>query len=185
MRGRPPTPSALKALRGDASHRPDDGRVEPTMPAGIPEPPAHLSAGARQEWYAVMKWLTQVHGLLSPTDHAAVGVYCSYYDQWQQAEQALPALRQRLDDIDAKLDQAKAKQRRAELQTQRGRALARYNLALGERNKARREMRAYLIELGLTPASRSRLRIDNGQAELALGSQVDELAAARAQLTSA
>ena len=118
------------------------------MPDGSPEPPGHLSTGARQEWFRLLKWLMQVHGLLSPTDHAAIGIYCSYYDQWQQAEADIPVLKKKLATARGK---------------QRGQVLALLNTAMGERNKARKEMRPYLSELGITPAARSRIRVENGQ----------------------
>lgn len=187
MRGRKPKPDALKALSGGSSHRPDDGRRQLDMPEGTPEPPAHLSPGASQEWFRTVRWLMQVHGLLSPTDHAAIGIYCSYYDQWQRAEEQLPQLLARLDELDDSLERRMGTRQRDDLQRRRGRALARYNSALGERNKARREMRAYLSELGLTPAARTRIRVDNGQLKLpGLGAtDEDELARARRQLGGA
>lgn len=172
MRGRPSKPTALKALQGQAGHRAPDGRVEPTMPAGTPEPPAHLSPGAAQEWFRTVRWLMQVRGLLSPTDHAALGIYCSYYDQWQQAERELPRLKQRLEELEDQLENRKlTKPRRASLEKSAGRCRNTFNTALGERNKARREMRSYLSELGLTPAARARIRVPDGQQELPLGHQ--------------
>lgn len=171
-RGRTPKPTALRALQGNPGKRADDGRAEVTMPAGTPEPPAHLSPGARQEWFRTVAWLMQVHGLLSPTDHAAIGIYCSYYDQWQQAEMELPRLKARSVAIDAEIDglrksTSKKSSLAAEaLAKEAGRVLNSINAATGERNKARKEMRAYLTELGLTPAARSRLRVDTGQLPL-------------------
>lgn len=188
MRGRPPKPSALRALDGGASHRRDDGRQEPAMPAGSPEPPAHLAPEAKQEFFRLVRWLDQVRGLLGPADHAALGIYCSYYEQWQSAERDLPRLRQRLEEAEDRLHHRKAtKAQRAALEKAAGRARNAYNLALGERNKARREMRAYLGELGLTPAARSRIRVDTGQTQLPLGTTpppnpADPFAAQRAAL---
>lgn len=172
MKGRIAKPSALKALQGHAGHRTTDGRVELTMPEGTPEPPAHLSPGASQEWFRTVRWLMQVRGLLSPTDHAAIGIYCSYYDQWQQAEQDLPRLKQRLEELEDRLDNRKlTKKKRTDLEKQAGRCRNTCNTTLGERNKARREMRSYLSELGLTPAARARIRVPSGQGELPLGDQ--------------
>lgn len=165
------------------------------MPAGSPEPPHHLSTGARQEWFRLLNWMTQVHGLLSPTDHAAIGIYCSYYDQWQQAEAALPDLRKELAAADkeiraltANIFKAKKPQRiiltaqREQLEAGRGRLTNAINVALGERNRARKEMRPYLSELGITPAARSRIRVDAGQLGLpGLGDQKPESPLEKAQ----
>lgn len=185
MKGRPPKPAALRALDGGASHRAKrDDRCELTLPAGCPEPPAHMSPGAKHEWFRVISYLQQVKGLLSPGDAAAVGIYASYYDQWQQAEERHPALEQRVEELEDTLDNRKLTKRdREALERTLGRVRNRYNLNLGQRNKARREMRAYLTELGLTPAARARIRVPTGQGELSLGDS-DPFAAARATLSN-
>lgn len=218
MRGRIPKPDALKELQGGAGHRKDDGKAQVEMPEGTPDAPAHLSPGARQEWFRTVRWLMQVRGLLSPTDHAAIGIYCSYYDQWQQAEQELPVLREQLLQLDQSLcpgfpalgdrrrtgargepgtntgraaarNGAKlSKDERAELEKRRGQIINAINSAIGERNKARKEMRPYLSEMGLTPAARSRIRVDSKQLALPLGGhdrEEDALTLARRQLTGA
>ncbi len=179
MKGRPRKPTALKELQGNAGHRSDDGKAELTLPAGTPTPPEFLSPGARQEWFRLVGELSKVHGLLSPTDAAAIGIYCSYYDQWQQAEQDLPEFKKRLIDIELELAVLRSKRiglkkreatiillQMEELNVQYGRTLNSQNLALGDRNKARRELRAYLSELGLSPAARARIRVPTGQLDL-------------------
>jgi len=184
MKGRPPKPAALRAIDGGASRRRDDGMQELDLPAGTPEPPAFLSAGAKQEFFRIVKFLCQRPGLLSPVDCAGLGTYCSYYDQWQQAERDLPRLRQRTEELeDALATKLSARERRA-TEKAYGRALNALNKALGERNKARREIRAYLGEFGLTPGARARIRVPNGQQELPLG-ESDPLASARSSLAGA
>lgn len=186
-RGRHSKPSALKLLQGNPGHRRDDGLAELALPPGTPEPPAHLAGGARQEWFRIVAYLQQVKGLLSPGDAAAIGIYCSYYEQWQTAEQELPALRSRLEELEDRLDNRKLpKRERTDLEKRAGRTRNAYNIALGERNKGRKEMRAYLSELGLTPAARARIRVPTGQQELPLGGMApDPLTTAHRQLTGA
>lgn len=157
------------------------------MPEGTPTPPEFLSPGARQEWFRLVGELSKVHGLLSPTDRGAIGIYCSYYDQWQQAEQSLPDLKKQLADIEVEMRELRLKRLGAkkkectvillqleELGAQYGRTLNSQNIALGERNKARKEMRAYLSELGLSPAARARIRVPTGQLDLpGMGEKVE------------
>lgn len=152
MKGRKPKPTALKLLQGNAGKRRIDTREEITVPGGPPTAPDYLSAGARAEWVRMMSHLSSINGLLTPIDAAAVGIYCSYYDQWQQAEAEIPIRREQLEKITGSEDTADY-----------GRTLNFLNMALGERNKARKEVRAYLSELGLTPSARARLRLPDGQ----------------------
>lgn len=148
MKGRPPKPAALKELQGHAGHRKDDGRAELSLPAGVPEPPEFLSEGARKEFFRIAGELAKVPGLLSTVDASALGIYCSYFDQWQQAERDIPRYR-------AEWEKAPG--------ADKGMHYAMLMNATGERNKARKELRAYLSELGLSPAARARIRVPTGQ----------------------
>ncbi len=176
------------------------------MPAGTPEPPAHLSPGAKQEFFRVVQYLSQVNGLLTPTDHAGIGIYCSLYDQWQQAELAIPTLSARHIKLEAERDKMDAtlmtvtkrtskvqvdllRRQRDQKSADAGRVYNSINVAIGERNRARKEMRGYLSELGLTPAARTRIRVNDGQMPLpGMGAPAraeDPLETSRRQLTGA
>ena len=182
-RGRPPKPAALRALQGGAGHRKPDGRRELSLPTGTPDPPRNLSPGAKQEWFRIVGYLQPVAGLLSPIDATALGVYCSYYDQWQQAELDLPRHRLRLAEIEDQLGTRCTGKQRAALEKSCGRARNDLNTCLGERNKSRKEIRVYLADLGMNPAARARIRVPDGQ--LPLPGLSDPLAASRAALAGA
>src|SRR5438045_983630 len=86
MRGRKPTPTRLRLVKGNASHRPIP--QEPSVPAAIPERPAHLSEVAAKEWEAVAPVL-EAAGLLSVIDRAALAAYCQAWGRWVEAEEAI------------------------------------------------------------------------------------------------
>lgn len=135
MRGRKPTPSALKGRRRED---------EPVPPDALPRCPAHLSAVARKEWRRLVKPLHDM-GVLSTTDRAALAAYCQAWARWVEAEEQLqktPVL----------------------LKTPSG--YVQQSPWLSVANKQLEIMGRYMGELGLTPASRSRVSAgQNGSSE--------------------
>src|SRR5689334_12451196 len=73
-RGPIPMSSALRAVRGNPGRR-RQSKTEPTVPAGLPEPPEFLSEIARQEWDRIAPELLAA-GLLTALDRAGLAVYC-------------------------------------------------------------------------------------------------------------
>src|SRR5690606_26210093 len=87
VRGRKPTPTHLKVLRGNPGKRP--------LPANEPQPkpkappcPAHLDAEAKREWRRMVKELEPL-GLLTKIDRAALAAYCQAWSRWVQAEEMI------------------------------------------------------------------------------------------------
>lgn len=76
MRGRKPTPSALRG--GRREH-------EPNPPVALPRCPDHLTPVARKEWRRLAKPLFDM-GVLSTTDRGAFAAYCQSYARWVEAE---------------------------------------------------------------------------------------------------
>lgn len=144
-KGRTPTPTKLRLLRGNPGHRPLPPD-EPMPATDIPECPDHLDKDAQQEWMRLVPELEKL-GLITLLDRATLGAYCSAYSMWRQAEQELPALAKKL---------AKA---RGGL---RGQLLNERNLIIGQRRNALREMNTYLQHFGLSPASRPRVHAGSG-----------------------
>lgn len=77
MRGRPPTPTSLRLIRGDPSHRPTKtaAKVElvaPSLPA-----PEFLSAVGRERWHRLVPVLSEA-GLLSTIDTDLLAGYCEF-----------------------------------------------------------------------------------------------------------
>lgn len=135
MPGRRPKPTALKVLEGNAGKRKLNS--DEPKPAGIPTCPSHLSKEARKEWKRISKELVTC-GLLTSVDRAALAAYCSAYARWVDAE-------------------SKVQQHGLVVKSPSGFPIQ--NPYVGIANTALDHMRKFLIEFGMTPASRSRLQI--------------------------
>lgn len=135
MRGRKPKPSALRT-RGAGKH-------EPIPPDARPRCPDHLSPAARKEWRRLAKPLHEM-GVLSTADRAALAAYCQAWSRWVEAEEKL-------------------KETPPLLKTPSG--YVQQSPWLSIANKQLEIMGRYMAELGLTPASRTRVANRNGQDE--------------------
>ena len=138
MAGRPPKPTHLKVLQGNPGKR-TLNKAEPKPQAKAPPCPRHLSKEARKEWRRISKELLTL-GLLTAVDRAALAAYCQAWARWVQAEEAMSA-----DDF------------KPVAITDTG-----YEHAspwIGIANNALKQMKAFLTEFGLTPASRSRVSV--------------------------
>jgi P27 family predicted phage terminase small subunit len=136
-RGRKPKPNALRLLEGNPGKRPINRRAP--QPSGGTTCPAHLSALAKREWRRIYPHL-ELLGLVSPIDRAALAGYCQAYVRWVEAE--------------AKVQ---------DLVVTTGSTTNPYpivNPYLAAANKALQQMREFLVEFGMTPASRSRVEVD-------------------------
>ena len=141
MRGRPPTPTALKILRGNPGKRALN-RNEPTpAPRRSLAPPSWLAGElARREWRRLAPKLSRL-GLLSEIDDAALGQYCQLWQRWREAEAAL-------------------REHGMVIVGNKGAPVLSPYVAIVNRSLA--QMRALLVEFGMTPASRSRVKTDPG-----------------------
>ena len=136
MRGRKPKPTVLKLLDGNPGKRPLNDR-EPMAPQGVPEPPKWLDDVARAEWSCITKLLDGM-GILSLADHTAVEAYCTLYGRWVQAE-------------------AQVRKSGTVVKSPNGYPMLSPYLIVA--NHALEQMRKLQVELGLTPSSRSRIRL--------------------------
>jgi P27 family predicted phage terminase small subunit len=135
MRGRKPKPTALKRRDGNPGKRgynPD----EPVLPEGLPDCPGHLSDLAREEWHRIAATLHGA-GVLTTVDRAALAAYCQAWGRWVEAEE-------KLKDLPAMI------------RTPSG--YVQQNPWLPVANKQLEIMGRYMAELGITPASRSRVQ---------------------------
>lgn len=154
MRGRIPKPTALAALQGNPGHRSTASGQEPAPPAGVPEPPSWLDAVGKRKWFAVCGQMALVPGWLTKMDGDVLGLYCSAWSRFVEAEVGIPKLRRRVA--------------RAEKED-RGWILNEINTLVGQRKQAMRDLKAYGTEFGWSAASRTRIRVgQGGQGELPL-----------------
>lgn len=84
MRGRRPTPTALKLLSGNPRRI---NKQEPTSP-GVPECPDWMSKEAQAVWYEKVKQLTAM-GVLGEIDGGMLTRYCVLWVRWVQVEKQL------------------------------------------------------------------------------------------------
>ena len=137
-RGPAPKPTDLKRLAGNPGKRALN-TAEPHFTAKAPACPRHLSSEARREWRRVTKELL-ANNLLQVVDRAALAAYCQSWARWVAAEEEM----------------AKADFQMMET-TYKG-----YQYVspwLGVAHQALNQMKAFLTEFGLTPASRTRIQV--------------------------
>lgn len=136
LRGPPPKPTALKELEGNPGKRrlpSNEPKIE-EAPLDVP-PPAHLCDAGKMEWARLFPIL-QSCGLMTLGDLTAFAVYCSLYGRWHEAEEQLK--------VTAKI-----------LKTPNGSAQPNPWITISRQTAEL--MKGYLIEFGLTPASRARM----------------------------
>ena len=135
-RGRKPTPTAVRRRNGNPGKRgynPD----EPQPPTTMPDCPPHLSETAEAEWDRLAGVLHGI-GVLTIVDRAALAAYCQAYGRWVEAEERL-------------------KETPIMLKTPSG--YVQQSPWLSVANKQLELMGRYMTELGMTPASRSRVAV--------------------------
>lgn len=131
----PKKPTKLKVLQG--TYRKDRANAnEPVPDTTIPSPPDHLTQEASVEWGRISHQLYKL-GLLSDLDRSALAAYCQVYGRWVKAERELALTGNLLDTTPNGMKQQHA--------------------LVGIANKAMELMHKFLIEFGLTPASRTKV----------------------------
>jgi P27 family predicted phage terminase small subunit len=146
--GRRPKPSAVKELQGNAGKRPPN-RDEPKPPPGEPEMPPSLGKLARQYWKSLAPDLMAV-GVLSTIDGKALAACCHAYQRWVEAEQ-------KIDEYGILVEESVFNKKGKKVATKLKR-----NPADISAQSWLKVMKSYLIEFGMTPAARTRIRSEFG-----------------------
>ena len=141
MSGRKSKPTALKIAQGNPGGRPLN-KNEP-KPSGLPECPSTLDEEAKVEWERISKQLVAM-GLLTSVDRAALAAYCTAWSHFIEAE-------------------ANVQKFGMVIKSPRGAGFPIQNPYLGISNIAMTQMRQFLIEFGMSPASRSRLNVTGSE----------------------
>lgn len=152
MRGPKPKPSAIALLDGNPGRRPVN-ELEPKPEVGA-EPPAHLSGEAAVKWAELAPQLENL-GILSQIDADLLAMYCQFYGRWVEAEQHLAE---------------------ESLVLTGGQGGVYQNPWLAVANKAMEQMHKLGAEFGLTPSSRTRIKVDDSSAGKAKASLLAEFA---------
>ena len=136
MAGRKPLPTHLKLVKGTARpHRLN--KDEPRPSVAVPEAPAHLDERARVRFVAMAEMLAR-HGVMTELDAGALARYAVVWCRWIEAE-------------------AEVKRRGPVVKTEGGNVIQNPFLAVA--NKCLLQMAQIENEFGLTPSSRSRIRM--------------------------
>ena len=138
MRGRKPLPSKIILLKGGTKHTHRPLRKnEPKPPTTIPKCPEHLDKEAQAEWKRMAKELKPL-GILTQLDKAIFAVYCQAFSTWAQATRKI-----------TEMGMVRV--------TKNG--FTEQNPFLPIANKAKEQMMKALIEMGMTPSSRARVKV--------------------------
>jgi P27 family predicted phage terminase small subunit len=121
-------------LEGNPGKRPLP-QDEPKPAPIAPECPKHLAKAAKDEWNRITPELEKL-GLLTRIDMAALAAYCQAYARWIEAEKMI-------------------KKHGVLVQTPNGYPVVSPYMTII--NKALDHMKGFLVEFGLTPASRTRI----------------------------
>jgi P27 family predicted phage terminase small subunit len=146
MKGRKPTPTYLKLLKGNPGKRAlNKHEPQPALLDKPPEPPPFLRGYAADEWRRVSAEMFRLR-LLTALDVAVLAAFCPAYGRMRTAEETIAAMAER-DPIMSGLI----------VKTQSGGGAA--NPLVWIAANAARDVARFGAELGLNPASRSRISL--------------------------
>jgi P27 family predicted phage terminase small subunit len=137
MSGRKPLPTHLKLVKGTARpHRLNPNELKP--PLIVPEPPEHLDERAKAKFKSMAAMLAK-YGVMTELDAGAISRYCIVWCRWLDAEAEI--------------------KRRGPIVKTTGENIIQ-NPFLAVANKCMMQMAQIESEFGLTPSSRSRIRME-------------------------
>lgn len=138
-RGVKPIPTRLKDLAGNPGRRPLN-KKEPKPPKRnrVPTAPKHLDSIAKKEWSRISKLLFKMD-LLTDIDVMALAAYCDAYSRWVDSSEKL---------------------RKTGLIIKAPSGYPVQNPLLSISDKAVMRMKGFLTEFGMTPSSRTALKVE-------------------------
>jgi P27 family predicted phage terminase small subunit len=142
MRGPKPQPTKLKILRGIPGKR-RLPKNEPILPAVLPEPPEVIQGAALAEWHRITPLLHGA-GLLTALDSSALVAYCQSYATWIEA-------------------QANIRKSGTVIKSIQGQPMMSPYLKVA--NIAWQQWTRMLTEFGMSPSSRSRVKVPEAPKE--------------------
>lgn len=152
--GRPTKPTNLKVIQG--TFRKGRAKNEATPPIEIPEVPGELSDAAKAEWGRVSQDLFQL-GLLSRIDRAALAAYCEAWADYLDAMQRVATIGKVI-----KTGEKVIQKPDGTIEKSGGNFIE--NPYFSIKKRSAELMHKFLIEFGLTPASRSRINVSDEDA---------------------
>ncbi len=141
-RGQKPAPRNLKIVRGNPAKRPMNEQ-EPQPEVKVPEPPEFLDEFAKRQFRATAVQLAAL-GIMTEIDRDALAIYAQAFSTWRNAV-------------------LKCGETGVVRTTTAGNIIQ--HPYFGIANKASEQMRKMLAEFGMTPSSRTRIKIDGGEGD--------------------
>jgi P27 family predicted phage terminase small subunit len=156
MRGRKPKPTAAKELAGNPGKRALN-RHEPAF-GGIPTCPRHLQGEARKEWRRMARLLLHTsRKLLTAADRAALALYCEHWQTWKRATELIP----KFDKVLTLPGGEKIQLSGDVIVTKHGNVIQNPYRSIA--NRSSELLLKFMVEFGLTPSSRARLDLGEGE----------------------
>lgn len=137
MQGRKPKPTALKLLAGNPGKRAVN-HAEPKPRVVMPKPPEHLSDDEKEKWKSVVRELHPL-GLVTSIDKDHLAMYCTIYVRWVKAEKMV-------------------RDKGEIIKTAAGNIIQNPYLSIA--NRALDQLNKLGAEFGMTPSSRSRVKVE-------------------------
>ncbi len=138
MRGRKPTPTAIKIVRGNPGRRPLNA-AEPQPSRGRPRKPAWLDGVADEAWAELVELLDGMR-VLTVADGPALALLCATYQDYREARTVVR------DEGMSYMTENEA-----------GSTIHRPRPEFAMMSDAAKRLRSMMVEFGLTPSARSRV----------------------------
>jgi P27 family predicted phage terminase small subunit len=158
MAGRPPKPTVLRIVGGNAGKRPLP-RNEPQPARSRPTAPPFLGDAAKAEWDRVAPQLDRL-GLLTELDRANLAAYCVAYSDWMEAEEQL----RKYGRVMKSPVRVTVRRKDGEEITESAGGFPMQSPYVPLRNKALEQMRVFSALFGMSPVDRTRVSIPDGPA---------------------
>ncbi len=156
MAGRPKKPTKLKLVQGTLrKSRTNENEPEPEPVSEVPRPPSYLTKYAKKLWKTLAGELVE-KGILTVVDLPALEVCCEAYGQYRAAHEAV------FRPVDKETGKRTKRTLAGYMEGKNSQTMPEYM----SMTKAFYYFKAYLIEFGMTPASRGRIDLpDSGEEE--------------------
>src|SRR5262245_60910328 len=136
-RGPSPQPTGLRTLRGNPGHRKVNGQEAKIPPGELPVPTDELDEEGLKAWHRTVPILQQA-GLATPADRDGLTAYCQLWSQWVHIQRTL--------------------QKHGQIVIRKG--IPHLHPLAKQAEGMLPQLRLYLAEFGMTPAARSRIKVD-------------------------
>jgi phage terminase small subunit len=156
--GRRAVAPKVHVLRGTYQPSRHAGHDTPEPPPGTPDPPGALSTIARAEWDRMVTRLERSR-TLSIVDDAALYQYAKLYAETEQIEADQAAQRRLLATLRADLKRTKNLGDRLTLTERMVTLQTLIVKATGALRQGHMAIRQYLVEFGMTPSARTRVKL--------------------------